>query len=505
MTADAKRQALEQLRQGLAFERDGRLGLARSHYQRAAKLDPNSADAWLALGRAALASGNAALAIKELRTSIKLRPAAADAHVALAAALRAAGRYAEAVASAGDAAALRPGDAEAAFQLGACLEQAGRIADAERAYRDALRRRSDHVDAMLALGGLLRGQGHAAEALPFFELARRVAPQRCDTHGECALGLAAAGRHLEAAECARAAVALAPRDARWWRTLGTALRTLHDIGGALNALRRALELDPNDAAAAFELALALDEAGDVEAARERLHTVKVPAESAERVHWLRALALPAIYRDDGEIDVARARFAEGLDALHARLTLKNATDVRAAVVAASSVAPFRLHYQPRDNTALQCRFGDLVARIMAAAAPALAEPCTWRPRAHGGRLRVGFVSSHLMQHTVARYFSAMITGLPAGRFDVRVWYPAGALDASTQAIAGAVGTFTQARRDPLALAAAIRAAELDALVYLEIGMDPLHQALAGLRLAPVQCVLYGHPATSGAPVIDCFL
>ena len=43
------------------------------------------------------------------------------------------------------------------------------------------------------------------------------------------------------------------------------------------------------------------------------------------------------------------------------------------------------------------------------------------------------------------------------------------------------------------------------LVYPEIGMDPKHQALAALRLAPVQCALYGHPATSGLVNIDYFL
>ncbi len=43
------------------------------------------------------------------------------------------------------------------------------------------------------------------------------------------------------------------------------------------------------------------------------------------------------------------------------------------------------------------------------------------------------------------------------------------------------------------------------LVYPEIGMDPRHQVLAALRLAPLQCVLYGHPATSGSAQVDYFL
>jgi predicted O-linked N-acetylglucosamine transferase (SPINDLY family) len=36
-------------------------------------------------------------------------------------------------------------------------------------------------------------------------------------------------------------------------------------------------------------------------------------------------------------------------------------------------------------------------------------------------------------------------------------------------------------------------------------MDPRHHVLGALRLAPVQCVLYGHPVTSGLPNMDHFV
>ncbi len=38
--------------------------------------------------------------------------------------------------------------------------------------------------------------------------------------------------------------------------------------------------------------------------------------------------------------------------------------------------------------------------------------------------------------------------------------------------------------------------QLHILVYLDIGMDARTTQLAGLRLAPVQCVTWGHPITS---------
>ena len=503
MSADDKRLALEQLHKGAAQHRAGKIGLAQSHYQRAIKLDPQNADAWHLLGVAALQSGNPALAAKHLRTCVKVRPAFAEAHNNLGVALRQSGKHDEAIAAFRQALAVRAGYIDAMFNLGIAFEAAEQPAEADRCYRQVLAWRVDHADAATNLGNLLRRHGRLSDALPFAELAQRVAPDRAQTHGNLALLLSDLGRQSDAARCARIAIAREPDQALWWKTLGVAQRLLHDIDNAIPSLRRALELDHDDAATALELALALNEGGETDAAQKLFDTTAPPPGFGERVRWLRALNLPAIYRDDAEIDAARSRFGDGLEALRAGLKLDSPAMIHEAAHAAASVAPFHLHYQPRDNTALQCRFGDLVARVMSAAAPELAEPCDWTPRAHGGRVRVGIISSHLMQHTVSRYFTRLIEGLDRERFDVRIWHGGGE-DDSTRRIAGCVSRFEQTRAAALTLAREVRKAQLDVLVYPEIGMDPKHQALAGLRLAPMQCALYGHPATSGAPHIDYF-
>ena len=46
---------------------------------------------------------------------------------------------------------------------------------------------------------------------------------------------------------------------------------------------------------------------------------------------------------------------------------------------------------------------------------------------------------------------------------------------------------------------------LDVLFYLDIGMDQLTYFLAFSRLAPVQCVTWGHPVTTGIPNVDYFI
>jgi predicted O-linked N-acetylglucosamine transferase (SPINDLY family) len=46
---------------------------------------------------------------------------------------------------------------------------------------------------------------------------------------------------------------------------------------------------------------------------------------------------------------------------------------------------------------------------------------------------------------------------------------------------------------------------LDILFYPDLGMDPFTYTLAFTRLAPVQCVTWGHPVTTGIPGMDFYL
>jgi predicted O-linked N-acetylglucosamine transferase (SPINDLY family) len=497
--------ALEELRKGTTCHRAGELGLAQSHYQRAVKLDPANADAWHLLGVAALQSGNLQLAVKRLRTCLQQRPQHAEAQNNLGVALRRLDRHAEALSAFRGAMAARENYVEAAYNLGLTLETVGDEAGAARTYEDALRWRGTYVEAAINLGNLRRRQGRHSDALALLELAQRLAPDRAQTNGNLALILIDVERFADAASSARAAIAIEPDTPQWWRALGVAQRLQRDLENAIASLRRAVELAPRDESAAFELGLALQDAGAVDEARSIYAKTRASGAMAERLRWTDALSLPSVYADETQVDLERRRFADCLGQISERLRLSTAQEIGAAYEAACGVAPFLLHYQPRDNTDLQCRFGDLVSRVMAAAAPDLVDPCSWSARAHGGRVRVGIVSSHLTQHSVARYFSELIVGLDPQRFDVRVWYGGVRRDASTEYIASRVGQFAEAGADAVDVARRIRAAELDVLVYPEIGMDPRHQAMAALRLAPVQCALYGHPATSGLPNIDFFI
>jgi predicted O-linked N-acetylglucosamine transferase (SPINDLY family) len=51
----------------------------------------------------------------------------------------------------------------------------------------------------------------------------------------------------------------------------------------------------------------------------------------------------------------------------------------------------------------------------------------------------------------------------------------------------------------------VAARGLDALLYPDVGMDPMSYFLTFARLARVQCTTWGHPVTTGVPAIDYFV
>ncbi|HET7064751.1 MAG TPA: tetratricopeptide repeat protein, partial [Rudaea sp.] len=357
----------EQLDKGKGLQRAGNLGLARSHYERAVKLDPDNAAAWHLLATTALQEGNFLLAARHLRRCVELNPGFGEAHHDLGVALRESGRIDEAIAAFRTALASRPQYAQALFNLATLVEAKGDWTQAEQAYRQGLAWEPSNVDILIRFGNLLGRQGRIHEALPILESACRLAPDRAVAWGNLARVLSDLGRYADAIRCARAATERDPERAVWWRVLGVAQNLQRDGEGAAIALRKAIELAPDDHIARFELGLALRDAGSIDEARRIFAQGPV-----ERLRWGAALSLPACYRDDAEIEAERARFAAGLTQLESQLTLQTPAQVDDAYRAVIGIAPFHLHYQPRDNTQLQCRFGDLVTKVMAKAAPDLA-------------------------------------------------------------------------------------------------------------------------------------
>jgi protein O-GlcNAc transferase len=126
--------------------------------------------------------------------------------------------------------------------------------------------------------------------------------------------------------------------------------------------------------------------------------------------------------------------------------------------------------------------------------------------APGERVRVGIVCGHIRDHSVWRLPTrGWVEGLDRARFELIGYHTSGLCDPETARARTRFDRFVQGPLPTAIWRERIAADRPHALIYPEIGMDPVVAQLAALRLAPVQYASWGHPSTSGYPTIDFFL
>ncbi|TAN57394.1 MAG: tetratricopeptide repeat protein [Rhodospirillales bacterium] len=266
-------------------------------------------------------------------------------------------------------------------------------------------------------------------------------------------------------------------------------------------------MQPGNALAHYALAQGLLGAGDIEAARDALLATLLADPGHVQARWMVNRLLPRVYVNPQEIALWRRRAATGVAILEATVDPKTPEQAGHELQGLLVRTNFELAYQGQDDKPLQLSYGRLVQRVMTAWLPDLAEPPGPVPFAfrEDKRIRIGFASSFFTSHTIGLLFAGWIRHLDRKRFVVHSYLTNSKPDVSTKVLAGMCDVFRDLSGDLAEAARLIRADKLDALIYPDIGMDPRSQALAALKLAPMQMTSWGHPVTSGLPSIDYFL
>jgi protein O-GlcNAc transferase len=372
------------------------------------------------------------------------------------------------------------------LRLGNLLLAAHRLPAALAAFQSALGAHPGDVRALTACATALEWSGESERAAMLYGHAcleagdygaaadhyRRAVGRPTaggDAHAALARALNLAGRHQEAAEICRLALARFPDEPGLWRERVVALHAFGCTALAVRCMRAA--------------------------------TRRLPAGVAIE-HNLRLL-LPIVYRRPGAVTAWRARYAAGLTNLCQAVDL---ADPRSVAREEPLVADqFLLAYQGQDDRPLRETYGRLVQGILSARYPEWARPRPMPAHPPGGRLRVGYLSAHMGRHTVGKLFLGWLQRHERAAFDVHAYHLGRRRDFLTAEFERAVEHFHYFPEDPRAACAQIVADDLHVLVFLDIGMDPHALRVAGLRLAPVQCAAWGHPVTTGLPTIDYFL
>lgn len=284
-------------------------------------------------------------------------------------------------------------------------------------------------------------------------------------------------------------------------TLGVALKELGDLQGAGASLERALAISPGLAPALYNLAAVRKDEGRTDEAVELFRRLVALQPDLAAARFALCMAhLPPLYADQEEIARRRRDYAAELAALE---VFAEQVGYAALAPGVGAAQPFYLAYQGQNDRDLQRRYGELVCRALGAAfepAP-LAEP----PKA-GERLRLGIISGHLRDHSVWRIPTrGWADGFDPALFEIAAFHTGSVWDAETERARQVFESFMQGPMSLEAWRRAIIEFRPHALIYPEVGMDPMVAQLAGLRLAPAQYASWGHPSTSGYPTIDFFI
>lgn len=352
------------------------------------------------------------------------------------------GRLAEARALLEDAARRLPPHPVLWHNLAEVLKDSGETGHAETLWRSVIQRWPRFIPAYVSLGRLVRLR-HLTQGGQERDLAVIL-----NNHGNAC---SSAGDQRAAEGCFRDALALVPDYGLCWSNLSNTLRIMGRATEAELCARRALELSPDLSEAWNNLGCALNELSR-----------RVEAHEA----FLRAL----------ELNPASKGARHNADSGGLFNLLFDPTETPATILAAHR------------------EYGE-------ARRPRLATPPPARARTDG-RIRVGFLSGDFREHAMAHFIAPVLTHLDRARFDLTCYANQERGDALTAALRALPLTWRDvAHLDDDALAAAVRADNLDVLVDLSGHTDGNRLDALLRRPAPQIATWLGYMSTTGHPAI----
>lgn len=392
-----------------------------------------------------------------------------------------------------------PGFAVAANNRANILSAISRPEAALRGYRHATVAGAPYGDAEANLARLLTRSDDLVAAERHARRAIEIDPTRAGHREALGLLVLAKGNFAEAARHFKGAVLLDPAHASAWSNLGGAIKPSGDAARALAALHRAVTVTPSLAEAHRNIGVQRADLADMAGARAAYQAALALTPRDTGLAFKAAMTFNTLPVDDTEIDAIRAAIARDLSAL------RQAGGEIGDPMTEVGLPNFYLAYHGRNDRETQALIAEAYLALcpnLAWMAPRLKTPPTGET---DGKIKIGFFSAFLHEHSIRYIAEGVIQTLDRDRFDVTVF---GTQDEADISVFGDAATTGRYARVPNRLAparAVIAEARLDILVYCDIGMEPLSYYLGFARLAPVQCVLQGHPVTTGIPNIDYFI
>lgn len=282
-----------------------------------------------------------------------------------------------------------------------------------------------------------------------------------------------------------------PRAADAWLGVGMCYAAMRYFTQAIESLTQSIDLELTDKQQEYAivyLAYCYREQGFYDIANQILDAVEKPGNN---VLWAKMALFPCV-NDSSMLDIRNEKYDQLVNGFRLFDYSKPFTPL---------FTPFYAHYQGNQD------ISDKMINQASYRALAPFYPKKLPFKKHGGKIRVGFISANLTRHSVGNVYARLFNTLcDDERLNVFVYAtPEMGYDSVTQAIEQQVSVFRKLSGGLDTSRKTIASDGLDMLVYTDIGMDVFTWAMSFTRLADVQCVMGGHPVTTGFPTVDYFI
>ncbi|QGJ68883.1 UDP-glucose:protein N-beta-glucosyltransferase [Planctomycetales bacterium 10988] len=448
---------------GLCLQRQNRLSEALTCHQKAVEYAPKSAEAHNDLGINYAQLGQLAMAGQHFSQAVKESPDHVNAWMNLGSAFLQQNEPVKAESAFRHTICLSPESAEGHFRLGSMLQQQQRIVEAVVSLQHAIKYRPNLLEAHRSLGKIFEAVGQIPKAIEAWEKISQLDPQ----------------------------------DLNNWIDLGNAMRRQEKQDKAEHCYKSALQVNPQFAPAAANLANIRAEQGNFEEARN-LYLTAHRSQGNPRLRVIADKVLPVIYDSEDQILPTRKAFTERLDKLVADRVMLDPTQ---------EIFPthFYLAYHGMNDRELHEKCAKVA---LPPEARKWQPPKNFRKKGPGEKIRLGFFSRHLKNHTIGQLNVRLIEEIDRKQFEViviSVTEGHGAPDITTQRIAKYADQYIQVPADLLTAIKKVAECQLDILYLPDIGMDALTYTAAFNRMAPIQACCWGHPVTTGLKTVDAFV
>jgi protein O-GlcNAc transferase len=384
--------------------------------------------------------------------------------------------------------------------------ESGNIKDAEYICKQILPFQQNNIDVLNLAGVIFYHSEKYDLSVQYFRRVLRIDPNNANAYYNLGLVLSDKGQFEEAIIHYLKSLNLNPNLPDIYNNLGSAYYENGQMDEALINYQKALHLNP-DVDTYNNLGNLLSEQGKEDEALIAYNNALALNPNCIASRWGRCMTqLRIIYPTQSSIQISRKLYYDELINLRDTLSLDTTSAIDEAAMAVGSRLPFLLPYQGVNDLELQQVYGELVCRIMSLKYPRFAECSKISSILPGELLRIGMISSCFYNHSVWKIpIRGWIENLDKKRFALYGYHVGKEKDEITTFAEQCFNYFIKDIHSFDKLCKKIQEDKLHVIIYPEIGMDSMTLRLASLRLAPIQCISWGHPETSGLPTIDYFL